>query len=202
MGSVVDPLGLALGCRRDSAWQKNRKSHKTAGAGASKNGRHARKTPTVRGVDFSRARLLSSPSFAFPGAKRTHAPGPRALRRSCSWLIQPLALKGQEQTAFKAEGLVGRQGLGLLPLSCVHAGTYKTLVVLRDEEGRCLQQDGCGQQRGLDGEPAGESDCVYMYVCVCTCARVYLCTMGSASSSLSGPVSSPKFIHSTNLGLC
>ena len=69
LGSVVDPLGLALGCRRDSAWQKNRKSHKTAGAGASKNGRHARKTPTVRGVDFSRARLLSSPSFASLGPR-------------------------------------------------------------------------------------------------------------------------------------
>ena len=115
--SVVDPLGLALGCQRDSAWQKNRKSYKTAGAGASKNGRHARKTPTVRGVYFSRARLLSSPGFAFPGAKRTHAPGPRTLRCSCSWLIRPLALKGQEQTGFKAEGLAGRQGLGLCPVS-------------------------------------------------------------------------------------
>lgn len=44
-GEVMDfPLDLTLGFLRGLAWQKNKKSHRTTGAGASKKGRHARKT--------------------------------------------------------------------------------------------------------------------------------------------------------------
>lgn len=52
-------------------------------------------------------------------AKRTHVPGPRALGRSCSWLIRALVLEGQEQTGFKAKDLAGGGGpvLHLCPLS-------------------------------------------------------------------------------------
>lgn len=97
-------------------------------AGASKKGEHARKTPTVRGTDCPRVSVLSSPSFALAGAKRTHVPRPRALRCSCSWLIGSKVLEGQEQTGFKAKGLAGRWRLGPSPLSPLPTGTYKTLV--------------------------------------------------------------------------
>lgn len=88
---------------------QKKKSHRGAGAGASKRGRHARKTPTVRGAGGLRVSLLTSPRFALVGAKRIHVPRPRALGGSCSWLIRAQALKSQEQTSFKAKDLAGRQ---------------------------------------------------------------------------------------------
>lgn len=79
--------GQILGCHQNSLACEKR-SHRAAGAGASKRGRHARKTPTVRGAGGLRVSLLTSPRFALVGAKRIHVPRPRALGGSCSWLIR------------------------------------------------------------------------------------------------------------------
>lgn len=84
-GSSVGKCG---GCPTGSeAWLPERLSL-AEGQGKPQDGRHgcqqerrARQEDTkARGADCPRARVLSSPSFPLHGAKRTHVPGPRALR--------------------------------------------------------------------------------------------------------------------------
>lgn len=80
--------GRILGCHQNSLACEKKRSHRAVGAGASKRGRHAKKTPTVRGAGGLRVSLLTSSRFALVVAKRIHVPRPRALGGSCSWLIR------------------------------------------------------------------------------------------------------------------
>lgn len=130
-GEVILRRGTArfLGCHLNSLGCEKKRSHRAAGAGASKRGRHARKTPTVRGAGGPRVSLLTSPRFALVGAKRIHVPRPRALGGSCSCLIGAWALKSQEQTSYKAKDLAGRQeAQSFTPVLSVSDDIYKTLV--------------------------------------------------------------------------
>lgn len=86
-----------------------------------------RKTPKVRGTDCPRASLLSSPSFALAGAKRTHVPGPRALGRFRSWLIGPWCWRTRNKQASKPRTWLADKDRSFtsVPSPC---RTYKTLV--------------------------------------------------------------------------
>lgn len=78
-----------LGCHQNSLACEKKRSHRAAGAGASKRGRHARKTPTVRGAGGPRVSLPTSPRFALVGAKRIHVPRPRTLGALAAGLSGP-----------------------------------------------------------------------------------------------------------------
>lgn len=74
-------LGPTLGFPRGLAWQKNKKSHRTAGADASKKGGHARKTQRQE-AQIAQGKFAQLTQLCPAGAKRTHVPRPRALRCS------------------------------------------------------------------------------------------------------------------------
>lgn len=111
-------MGQTLGCLRGTAW-KNRESHRTARTGASKKSGHARKIPTVRGADCPRVSLLSSPSFAFARAKRTHVPEQGPLGALAAALSGPWFWRARNKQASKLRAWLadGCWVLHLCPLS-------------------------------------------------------------------------------------
>lgn len=159
-------MGQTPDCLRGSTWQKNRESHKTAGAGASKKGgqcqedTYGERCRLPKGK-FAQCTQLCSHRGQVDSCAR--AEGPQAL---LSWLIRTSVLEGQEQTGFKVKGLAGRRRLGPSLLSPLPTGVYKSLGPIWEMrgEGACSKMDVGSKEVLIESPPVSMTVCVYMSV--------------------------------------